>query len=74
MPPFPRRLLARWLARRARRRSLSTLLAKPDDRLIDDIGRTRDELRRMVEELDPGNDEGAARRPPPVLCHRGLRP
>lgn len=73
MPPFPRRLLARWLARRARRRSLSPLLSKPDDRLIDDIGRTRDELRRMVEDLDPGNDEGAARRPPPALNPIRLR-
>ncbi len=63
----PRALLARWLARRARRRSISLLLARPDDRLIEDIGLTRDALQRLLDAPDPrptGETERAARRPP----------
>ena len=64
MSRFPRTLFARWLSRRARRRSMGFLLKKPDDRLIEDIGLSRDDLHRLLDALDPPEKEGAARRPP----------
>jgi len=64
MSRFPRTLFARWLSRRARRHSMGFLLRKPDDRLIEDIGLCRDELHRMLDEFDPPEKEGAARRQP----------
>ncbi|GHE05574.1 hypothetical protein U879_04245 [Defluviimonas sp. 20V17] len=61
---FPRVLLARWLALHARRRSMSFLLSRTDDRLIEDIGLTREDLRHLL---------GTARRAPPAACERAAR-
>ena len=56
-----RAVLARWLARRARRRSMLPLLRKPDDHLIEDIGLTRETLRVL---LGAWHD-GSSAAPPP---------
>ncbi|MFC2968845.1 hypothetical protein [Acidimangrovimonas pyrenivorans] len=44
-----RALPARWLARRARRRSMKFLLKRADDRLLCDIGLSREDLRQLLE-------------------------
>ena len=53
---FPRTLMARWLARCARRRAMSWLLRQPGDRLIDEIGLTREELRQLLNAPDGVSD------------------
>ena len=61
-PLSPRALLARWLARRARRRSMSFLLHRADDRLIEDIGLTRAKLHALLEtEEEVAEDESPRR-------------
>lgn len=67
-----RALPARWLARQARRRSMAFLLRRIDDHLIDDIGRTRDEVQCLLDHYDPQDAPpfgrgGALRGPRPML-------
>ncbi|TMV76748.1 hypothetical protein FGG78_28020 [Thioclava sp. BHET1] len=44
------RLIAQARARRAMRRSLGPLLARADDRALEDIGLNREDLRRMLDD------------------------
>lgn len=48
LPPILRPL-ARWRDRIRARRAMGWLLRRPDDRLLRDIGLTRDDLRRMLD-------------------------
>lgn len=62
---FPRALLARWLSLHARRRSMSFLLHREDDRLIEGVGLTREDLHHQLGTVaPPAPSERAARGPP----------
>lgn len=39
-----------WRSTRQQRRALDIVIAKPDDRLLDDAGMTRDEAKRLQNE------------------------
>ena len=44
--------LKRWRALRDRRRSMSWMLKRKDDRWLDDIGLTREQLRVLLEKRE----------------------
>ncbi|WP_175498521.1 hypothetical protein [Sulfitobacter marinus] len=46
------KLLKRWKALHDRRRSMAWLLMRKDDRWLDDIGLTREDLRVLLEERE----------------------
>ena len=46
------RLWYRWKARRDRRQSMMWLLLRKDDRLLEDIGLTRNALRILLKEWE----------------------
>lgn len=64
---FLKRLARHRADRRAARQSLGTLLAKPGDHLIRDIGLTRAEVERMLEIPE------AEQNPPPARSLREAR-
>ncbi|MEO3997876.1 DUF1127 domain-containing protein [Mesorhizobium sp. CAU 1732] len=45
-----RRAWRQWRATRQQRHALDSLIAKPDDRLLEDAGMTRDEAERLRRE------------------------
>lgn len=51
---FLTHLLHRLRSRAARRRSMGFLLVRPDDRLLDDIGLSRADLRALLEQTAEG--------------------
>ena len=46
------RLLKRWLTLRNQRRSMGWMLLRKDDRWLDDIGLTRNDLRQLLQERE----------------------
>lgn len=47
-----RKFIAYWRARAARRRSMRRLLLQKDDRMLRDIGLTRDDLHRLLDQWE----------------------
>ncbi|WP_102224337.1 hypothetical protein [Acidimangrovimonas sediminis] len=63
-------LPSRLRALHARRRSMAFLLARSDDRLIDDIGLTREDLHKLLSAPDPEPEDARGPRPGRPPMHR----